>query len=124
MTAAQYRQKQMQQMSEHQHQVIVVKEIERMGYPVFAVPNGTNKSRSAQVKFKAEGLRAGVPDLFVPAPKHGWHGLFIEMKSMKGRTTPQQRAWMDELISRGYQCEVCKGYEQAIGKFKEYINAN
>ncbi len=51
-----------------------------------AIPNGgargndsqTNKIRGAMLK--AEGVKKGVPDIFLPVPLNGYHGLYIEMK--------------------------------------------
>lgn len=46
---------------------------------IFAIPNGSGRSKSAGARLKAEGVSAGVPDLFIP----GWR-LWIEMKRIKG----------------------------------------
>lgn len=58
---------------------------------------------------KAEGVQAGVPDLFVPA----WL-LWIEMKREKGGTlSPAQNDWISYLDDCGYQCIVGQGFEDA-----------
>ena len=58
---------------------------------------------------KAEGVTAGVPDLFVPA----WL-LWIEMKREKGGTvSPAQRDWISYLESIGHQVIVGRGFEDA-----------
>jgi len=47
-------------------------------------------ARMASRSAKGQGMLSGVPDLFLPVPKNGFHGLFIEMKSEKGRVTENQ----------------------------------
>ena len=46
--------------------------------------NGVKLSGTQARIAKAQGMLSGVPDLFLPVPKNGFHGLFIEMKSEKG----------------------------------------
>ena len=82
---------------------------------IFAIPNGGSRSQSAGAKLKAEGVSAGVPDLFVPA----WR-LWIEMKRQKGgRVSPEQTDWMQYLESLGHTCLLCPGSENA----QDQVNA-
>lgn len=89
---------------------------------IHAIPNGgargndsrTNKIRGAMLR--AEGVRKGVPDIFLPFPCKGYHGLYIEMKvadRTKAHVSPEQTMFMQELTLLGYRCEVCYGAEQA-----------
>jgi rhodanese-related sulfurtransferase len=91
----------------------------RMTYPrvrIFAIPNGGVRSKAAAGKLKAEGVSAGVPDLFVPA----W-GLFIEMKRLKGGVvSEEQKDWLDYLASEGYSVMVCRGIDDAIRSVKAF----
>lgn len=113
--------------SEHQIQVNLMKwcELMRHTYPelslMFAIPNGGLRNKIVASKLKAEGARAGVPDLFLPSPKGEYHGLFIEMKSLKGVTRPNQREWLAKLGKQGYACVVCKGYDAAVEAIEEYL---
>jgi len=97
--------------TEHQEQVLFVQWFRRT-YPevrIFAIPNGEARSQSAGARLKAEGVSAGVPDLFIPA----WN-TWIEMKrSDGGRISPKQKDWWDYLCSIDHQVFVCEGAEVA-----------
>jgi len=87
--------------------------------------NGLKRTKNAQGKAKAQGMLSGVPDLFMPVPKNGFHGLYIEMKSEKGRVSVSQNRFLSVTNELGYQSIVCYSSEDAIEKIKEYLkNAN
>ena len=97
--------------NEHQIQVMVCKYLDLINEPYFAIPNGANKSIGQRVKFKAEGLKSGVPDLFLPRLN-----LFIEMKTKTGKLSKNQKEWFDILYECGYSCVVAHGFEEAKKK--------
>jgi hypothetical protein len=88
---------------------------------MFAIPNGGARHPAVAGKLKAEGVKAGVPDLFLPVGHEMWNGLFIEMKAPKGRLSPQQKEWIDALDAQGYRCEVCYGAEAAFNAILGYL---
>lgn len=107
---------------EHHEQVVVVKFCELRGIPVFAIPNGGNRDAKTGAFLKAEGVRAGVPDLFIPVPRGGYHGMFIEMKAQGGRKpTGKQKVWLDLLDGQGYMACWARGADDAIDKIEEYF---
>lgn len=82
----------------------------QMGRPelarVFAIPNGAKlpytmrngrRVSGEAVRLIKEGLRSGVPDLFLPTPRGRYHGLFMETKHGGNRLTPEQVAWISWL---------------------------
>lgn len=88
----------------------------------FAVPNGSHKSPAAAVWFRDEGLKSGVPDIFIMLPNGWYHCLVIEMKRQKGGSiSPQQKIWINQLRHDGYKVEVCKGFEKAKEVTLQYI---
>jgi VRR-NUC domain len=90
---------------------------------LYAVPNGARVSWSQAKKLKAEGLKAGVPDLHLPVARMGYHGLWIEMKRIKGgRLSESQRWWRDALCREGHLVACCAGAEQAITKLATYLS--
>lgn len=87
-----------------------------------AIPNGgargndtqTNKIRGAMLK--AEGVKKGVPDIFLPVPLNGYHGLYIEMKvadRKKGRPSKEQEQFLDSVGKLGYAYAICYGADEA-----------
>lgn len=87
----------------------------------FAIPNGGHRSKAAAGKLKAEGVRAGVLDIFLPVPRGAYHGLWIEMKSADGRVTPDQRSEIDALVRDGYAVAVCRETLTAINVTLAYL---
>lgn len=114
-------------MSEHSEQAALVAccRLHAGRYPalrnLFAIPNGSYKSRGAAGRFHAEGLCAGVPDLLLAHPSLGFHGLFIEMKVGRNRPSAAQQDWLARLEAAGYRATVCWGWQQAWREICAYL---
>lgn len=120
-------------MSEHQHQAALIKwaALAEKKLPelrlLFAVPNGGQRSKATAGRLKAEGVKAGVPDLALPVPRGGCAACFIELKAPKdgikpaGRLTPDQRAWLDALNAAGNSAHCCWGWEAARDVLLAYL---
>ena len=107
---------------EHAEQVEVIKHCDDKNIPIFSIPNGANKSMGQRMKFKAEGLRSGVPDTFIPVPRGIWHGLFIELKRLKGsKHDDNQKQWCELLTKQGYKVVIAYGHREAIGYIEAYL---
>ena len=91
---------------------------------LFAIPNGGLRNRITGAKMKAEGVRAGVPDLFLAVASMGYNGLFIELKQEHaGRTSSAQDAMLSLLEAQGYRTAVCHGWHNAAFTIKAYLSA-
>jgi len=90
---------------------------------LFAIPNGGRRDAVTGARLKAEGVKAGVPDLFLPCPAGKWHGLFIELKAPGGRPSAEQRRMIERLRKAGYKAEVCYGWMEAAEVLTEYLLA-
>lgn len=89
---------------------------------LFAIPNGGLRNVITAKNMKAEGVRPGVPDLFLAVSRGGSHGLFIEMKRTKGgRVSDSQESMLGLLSERGYQAIVCKGWVAAKDAIEAYL---
>lgn len=89
---------------------------------MFHIPNEGRRSVQHTVSLKRQGLKPGVPDIFLPVAKGGYHGLFIEMKRrIGGRSTPEQKEWQRALLEEGYAACVCKGCDEARETIEWYL---
>lgn len=89
---------------------------------MFHIPNGGKRNITTAIRLKAEGVKAGVPDIYLPAARGDFHGLFIELKKLKGgKTTEYQDYWLQSLIDQGYQAIVCKGWDEASKAIVNYL---
>lgn len=108
-----------------QAQVIAWANLQAKKYPelarLFHVPNGGRHLLEA-VKLKRQGVRAGVPDLFLPAPRFGRNGLWIEMKTANGKLSAPQKDWGEFLRAAGYRVEVCRSFDQAREVLLDYLD--
>lgn len=90
---------------------------------LFAIPNGGERNVIVAARLKAEGVRSGVPDLFLACSHNGYNGLFIEMKKAKGgRVSDNQKCYMDILKTRGYAVVVCHGWCEARQAIESYLS--
>ena len=63
-----------------------------------------------------------MPDLFLPVPKGGYSGLFIELKRKNGGAlSDAQRDWLDDLAVRGFRAVMCHGWEAARDVLLDYL---
>lgn len=113
--------------SEHQEQVTLMQwaKLHEGRWPelrlLHAIPNGGWRHPAVARGLKAEGVRAGVPDLDLPVPRGPYHGLRIELKAKGGTATPEQRWWLHELAMFGHRAELCFGWESARDVIIEYL---
>ena len=87
-----------------------------------AVPNGGDRHPIVAAKMKHEGVKAGYPDYLLDVPRGEFHGLRIELKSMTGSTSREQKRWIERLRDNGYRVEVCRGAEAAWRVITEYLS--
>lgn len=92
-------------------------------YLMHAIPNGGKRDIRTAAMLKAEGVKPGVPDIFLPIARGGKHGLYIELKRRKGGTVSrEQEAWIRALSAQDYCCAVCHGWEAAKDEILQYLN--
>jgi hypothetical protein len=72
---------------------------------------------------KAEGVLVGVSDLFLPVPMLSasmFHGLYLETKVPGSRPRPEQIAFLERMVARGYAGAVWRELEQGTDMLIRY----
>lgn len=96
--------------------------------------NGVKLFVGQAVKAKKAGMKKGFPDISLPVPRGGYHGLFIELKikayrNIKGKmvhpkVSGEQLWWLDQLKEMGYRAVVCYGFDEAKVEIVGYLLDN
>ncbi|MBP9988099.1 MAG: VRR-NUC domain-containing protein, partial [Ruminococcus sp.] len=87
------------------------------------VPNEGKRSVVNGASLKRQGLKKGVPDIFILAPKGKYHGMAIETKKIGQKPTKEQKQFLAELEKHGYYCYVAnKGWSDAAEIITNYLN--
>ena len=91
---------------------------------LIAIPNGGKRTKVNGYNMKMQGLKSGVPDIFLAYPSKNYHGLWIELKrNVKNvRISKNQSDWILRLSSKNYAAVVCKGKDNAIDILTRYLN--
>ncbi len=91
---------------------------------LFAIPNGGQRNIITAKRMKDEGVRSGIPDLFLAVPRGNFHGLFIEMKKPRGGVvSDNQKVCMEMLSTNGYCVTVCHGFIEAKTAITAYLDS-
>jgi hypothetical protein len=116
--------------SEHGEQMAVFQWVafNRERFPelkwLYAIPNGGGRSARQGAMLKAEGVKPGVSDLCLPVARHGYHGLYIEMKKKKGvpsDVSASQKEFIAFVQEQGYFAKPAFGWEQAVPILEWYM---
>jgi hypothetical protein len=112
-------------MKESQHQSALLKYF-GYRYPdyfdyLIHIPNGGSRNKIEAYNFKKQGVRAGFPDLQLLVPRGTYHGLFIELKTFKGKLNIKQKHYLQLLNAQGYLAQCCYGWHEAADLIDTYM---
>ena len=106
--------------SEHSQQAALICWVNQIGlalYPelkwLHAIPNGGVRDSITAGKLKAEGVKAGIPDLFLPVISGPYHGLYIEMKVMPNKPTKEQLDYKSFALENRFDWLCCYSWAEA-----------
>jgi hypothetical protein len=80
-------------------------------------PNGGLRGIRKARRFKLQGVTAGVADLCMFYVKQFYA---LELKTVRGRLTPEQKSWLDRMTSQGAVCAVAYGLDQALSTLESW----
>src|SRR5690242_17575374 len=87
-----------------------------------AIPNYARVSPRWGAWMKAEGKRAGVPDVHLPVRKGVYSSLYIELKVKPNKESATQRIWRESLNDAGNLAVLCYGWLEARDVLEAYVN--
>lgn len=98
----------------------------RSQYPQYSklgwhIPNEGQRHPVVGIKMQLLGLLKGVPDFVIMVPMENYHGLAIEFKTGRNKTTDAQKSILSELDSVGYRVAVCWNLEDAQMIVRDYF---
>lgn len=94
----------------------------RDSWALFHVPNGGRRNPKEAARFKAMGVRAGVPDLMLLLPRHGYSYLAIELKYGKNTQTQAQKDYERRINANGGVYVVVRSIEEFVETIENYLN--
>jgi len=106
---------------EHQIQVAICNYLDWVQIPYFAIPNGGLRNIQVARKLKAEGVKAGVADLFIMQGNQLHNGLFIEVKTMTGKQQETQKNFEKIAFENHYCYEIVRSLDELIEKLNTYL---
>lgn len=89
---------------------------------LFAIPNGGERNVVIAANMKAEGVKSGVSDIFLPVAKRGYHGFFIELKTQAGSESATQKQFGAFVQQQGYLYLCAHGWAEALRGLMWYLN--
>lgn len=91
---------------------------------MFHIPNGGLRNKAEAGKFKAMGVKAGVPDIFLPVPRWGKAGLWIELKVGSNKPSPDQIAYHAALYANNFDVTVQWTWDAAADYIMGYLSGS
>lgn len=107
---------------EHELQKAVVQMLTNFNIPFFAVPNGGMRNLKVAQKLKAEGVKAGVADIFIYRANSQYHGIFLELKVGANRQQKTQKEFQKLAEAEGFAYWLCYSVAEVYTKYQAYKN--
>ena len=96
----------------------------KYAYPAYILhhsPNGGKRTAFEAEQFKRMGTIAGFPDLFLMCSSGFYNGLFVEIKTEKGRQTESQKWFEKKAFDFNYCYKVVRSLDEFIEVITNYL---
>ena len=88
----------------------------------FAVPNGGHRDIQTAARLKAEGVTAGVSDLMLLVARRGFHSLGVEVKTLTGRQSENQKNWQAKVEAQGFKYAIVRSLDDFAELVRWYLD--
>lgn len=88
---------------------------------IFSIPNEGRRDLRFGNRLSRMGLCKGASDLMLAIPSRNYHGLFIEIKSIDGKLTPEQKEFINHRNDKGYFAKDVHSIDEAIKLIRWYM---
>ena len=124
----------------HQEKVFAFAETAVRSFPelkwMHHIPNGGMRGNDPRTRaiqgaaMKRQGVKSGVADIFLPAARSGYCGLYIELKrpdlkpvkkTSRGGVSDEQAEFGEHVKKQGFRWVVSYGSEEAIIEILNYL---
>jgi hypothetical protein len=98
---------------------------------MYHCPNGGSRNPIEAARLKAQGVKPGVADVFLPVKRGAFSGLYIELKKPSqrpkrggaGGVTAEQTEFGAFVLAQGFGWCVCYDWEEAARVVTEYLQS-
>lgn len=88
--------------------------------PMIHVPNEGKRTAYTGNLLKTMGMRPGFADCFFPRGNNTFKGMFLELKSAKGKPTALQINFLGEMMAEGYFTAITYGIDESLLIIKQF----
>lgn len=108
---------------ESEEQEALAQALDQAGLLWSSTANGGRRDKRTAASLKRQGLKPGVPDLLIfSSTPQAPRGAAVELKRAppnKGRLSPDQVVWLEELAREGWAALTCYGAADAVAQLRE-----
>ena len=79
----------------------------------YHTPNGGRRDKKTAARLVGQGVKKGVPDIFIPAQGKGMPGIYIELKVYGNYADKEQNEFLRAVKEQGYYACICYGWRAA-----------